>query len=114
MAILIAFVDMLPVLGVGTVLIPWSIIELINGNMFVGIGLIVLFVIVYIVRQIAEPRVLSSQMDVHPLTTLFAMYAGLKILGIGGMIIAPFFAFVIKTVYKSIKKEKNVENQVKL
>jgi len=114
LAILIAFVDMLPVLGVGTVLIPWSIIELINGNTFVGIGLIVLFVIVYIVRQIAEPRVLSSQMDVHPLTTLFAMYAGLKILGIGGMIIAPFFAFVIKTVYKSIKKEKNVENQVKL
>lgn len=114
LALLISFVDMLPVLGVGTVLIPWSIVELISGNTFVGIGLIVLFVIVYIIRQFAEPRILSSQMNVHPLVTLFAMYAGLKILGIGGMIIAPFVAFAGKTVYKSIKKEKNVENQEKL
>ncbi len=114
LAILIAFVDMLPVLGVGTVLIPWSIVELISGNTFVGVGLLVLYLIVYIIRQLAEPRILSSQMDVHPLVTLFAMYAGLKILGLGGMIIAPFFAFVIKTVYNSIKKEKNIENQDKL
>lgn len=114
LALLIALVDMLPVLGVGTVLIPWAVIELISGNTFAGIGLLILFVIVYIIRQIAEPRILSSQMNVHPLVTLFAMYAGLKILGIGGMIIAPFLAFVIKTIYNSIKKEKNIEKQVKL
>ena len=114
LSILISFVDMLPVLGVGTVLIPWAIVELIMGNTFVGIGLIVLFIIIYIVRQFAEPKILSGQMNVHPLVTLFAMYAGLKILGIGGMIIAPLVAFIGKTVYNSIKKEKNVENQVKL
>jgi len=110
LSVLIAFVDMLPILGVGTVLIPWAIVELIGGNTFVGIGLLILFVIVYIVRQIAEPKVLSKQMNVHPLITLFAMYAGLKILGIGGLIIAPFIAFIGKTVYNSIKREKNVEN----
>lgn len=114
LSVLIAFVDMLPILGVGTVLIPWAIVELIGGNTFVGIGLVILFIIVYIVRQIAEPKVLSKQMNVHPLITLFAMYAGLKILGIGGLIIAPFIAFVGKTVYNSIKKEKNIENQAKL
>ena len=101
-------------LGVGTVLIPWAVISLVSGNTFLGIGLLILFAIVYVVRQFAEPRILSSQMDVHPLVTLFAMYAGFKILGIGGLIIAPFFAFLIKTVYNSIKKEKNVENQEEL
>ncbi len=111
LASLISFLDMLPVLGVGTVLIPWAIVQLIGGNTFLGIGLIILFVVTYIIRQIAEPKILSSQMDVHPLLTLFSMYAGLKILGIGGMIIAPFVTFVIKTVYTSIKKEKKVENQ---
>lgn len=113
-AVIISFVDMLPVLGVGTVLIPWSIVELVSGNTFVGIGLIILFLIVYIVRQIAEPKILSKQMNIHPLLTIFAMYAGLKILGIGGLIIAPFLAFLLKTVFNSIKKEKNVENQEKL
>ncbi len=114
LAVVISFVDMLPILGVGTVLIPWSIVELVRGNTFMGIGLIILFIIVYIVRQIAEPKILSKQMNIHPLITVFAMYAGLKLLGIGGLIIAPFLAFVVKTVYNSIKKEKNVENQEKL
>ena len=49
-------------------------------------------------------------MNVHPLITVFALYAGFKLSGILGMIVAPFLTFVIKTVYKSIKKEKNVEN----
>ena len=53
-------------------------------------------------------------MNVHPLITLFAMYAGFKLLGVGGLIIAPFFAFFSKTVYNLIKKEKNVENFEKL
>lgn len=114
LAIIVSFVDMLPILGVGTVLIPWSIVALIQGNTFLGIGLLILFVIVYIVRQIAEPKLLSKQMNIHPLVTVFSMYAGFKILGIGGLIIAPFIAFLIKSVFNSIKKEKNVENQVKL
>ncbi len=114
LSVIISFVDMLPILGVGTVLLPWAIIEIVSGKTFVGIGLIVLFLIVYIIRQIAEPKILSKQMNVHPLITLFAMYAGLKILGIGGLIIAPFLAFVIKTVYNTVKKEKNVENREEL
>ena len=114
LAILIAFVDLLPILGVGTVLIPWGIIELIKGNTFLGVGLLILFLILYIARQFIEPKILSKQMDMHPLITIFAMYAGLKLSGLGGMIIAPFIAFVAKTVYNSIKKEKNIENQGKL
>lgn len=114
LALIIALVDLLPVLGIGTVLVPWSIIELATGNTLAGIGILILFVICYVIRQFAEPKILSKQMDVHPLVTLFAMYAGLKLAGLGGFILAPFLAFVGKTVYVSIKKEKTVENHVEL
>ncbi len=114
LSILVSALDMLPVLGTGAILIPWGIIQIIRGNLFLGIGLIVLYVIIYVVRQIAEPRILSAQMNVHPLITIFALYAGFKLAGILGMIVSPFLTFIIKTIYKSIKKEKNVENQVEL
>ena len=114
LALLISIVDMLPILGVGTVLLPWGVIELIGGNTLLGVGLLLIFIVAYVIRQIAEPRILSAQMDVHPLLTLIAMYAGLKLAGVAGLILAPFLTFVIKTVYVSFKKEKTVENQVKL
>ena len=111
LAIIISFVDILPILGVGTVLIPWAIILIIGGQTKLAIGLIVLFVVCYIVRQYAEPKIVSTQMEVHPLLTLFAMYAGLKLAGILGLIFAPLVAFVAKTAYNSFKKEKTVDNQ---
>jgi predicted PurR-regulated permease PerM len=73
-------------------------------------GLLVLFIAIYLVRQYAEPKIVSAQMDVHPLIVLFAMYAGLKLAGILGLIFAPLIVFVIKTVYVSFKKEKTVDN----
>lgn len=114
LSILVAVIDMLPVFGTGAVLIPWGVIQIIRGNLFLGIGLIVMYIVIYVVRQIAEPKILSTQMNVHPLITIFALYAGFKLAGILGMIVAPFLTFVIKTIYKSIKNEKNVENQVEL
>ena len=113
-AIICAFVDALPILGVGVVLVPWSIVSFVIGNQRLGIGLLILFTIIYIVRQIIEPRIVSSQMNVHPLVAIISMYAGLKIAGVGGMIVAPFLAFGAKTVYDGLKKDdetkKCVEN----
>lgn len=113
-AIICAFVDALPILGVGVVLVPWSIVSFMIGNNRLGIGLLILFTIIYIVRQIIEPRIVSSQMNVHPLVAIISMYAGLKIAGVGGMIVAPFLAFGAKTVYDGLKKDdetkKCVEN----
>ena len=112
LALIISFVDFLPILGVGTVLIPWAIIMLVSGKTGLGIGIIIIFLVVYVVRQYAEPRIISSQMEVHPLITLFAMYAGLKLAGIVGLIFAPLGAFIIKTVYESFKKPKNKKKTV--
>ncbi|MBE6675052.1 MAG: sporulation integral membrane protein YtvI [Ruminococcaceae bacterium] len=111
LAVIISFVDILPILGVGTVLIPWAIILIIGGQTKLAIGLMVLFAVNYTVRQYAEPRIVSAQMEVHPLLTLFAMYAGLKLAGILGLVFAPLIAFVVKTAYNSFKKEKTVDNQ---
>lgn len=111
LALIISFVDVLPILGVGTALVPWAIILIIGGQTKLAIGLIVMFVLIYAARQYLEPRIVSSQMEVHPLITLVAMYAGLKLAGLIGLIFAPLLAFIIKTSYNSFKKEKTVDNE---
>lgn len=109
LALIIAIVDMLPILGAGTVLVPWSIVMLILGNYKLAIGLFVLAGITYFSRQFLEPKILSDQMNVHPLITLLFMYAGLKIAGFLGLIVAPVVAFIIKITLSRMKNEKNVE-----
>lgn len=109
LALIIAIVDMLPILGAGTVLVPWSAIMLILGNYKLAIGLFVLAGITYFSRQFLEPKILSDQMNVHPLITLVFMYAGLKIAGFLGLIVAPVVAFIIKITLSRMKNEKNVE-----
>ena len=98
----------------GVVLLPWALIVFMGGNTPLSIGLLILYTVVYLLRQIEEPRIVGKQMNVHPLFALFTMYAGLKIAGIGGMIAAPFIAFVIKTVYGSLKNKKDIENKENL
>lgn len=93
---LVAVVDILPVLGTGTVLIPWSLIALILGDykMFIGIGL--LYIIITVVRNVLEPRIVSGQIGLNPLVTLFFMYLGLHSIGVIGMFIFPVVVMVAK------------------
>lgn len=79
-ALTIAVVDVLPVLGAGTVLIPWGIVNIIFGNTKLGLSLLLLYVIILFVRQLIEPKIVGQQIGVHPLLTLFGMYVGLQIL----------------------------------
>ena len=78
LAFIIAIVDILPVLGVGTVLIPWIIWEFTVGNTNLAVALGIVYIIILIIRQLIEPKLVSKQFGVHPLITLFAMYAGFK------------------------------------
>ncbi len=90
LAFLISLVDVFPVLGVGTVLIPWGIWCLtMGGNPFLGIGLLVLWGVCSLTRQFLEPRLLGGSLGVHPLLTLFAMYLGLRMAGVAGMLLLP-------------------------
>ncbi len=95
-AAFIAFLDFMPIIGVGGILLPWSAYELILGQRFMGIGLIVLYAIMYIVRSTLEPRVIGRQIGLSSLATIVSMFVGFKIFGLIGFIIAPMIAIVIK------------------
>ncbi|MBQ7907655.1 MAG: sporulation integral membrane protein YtvI [Clostridia bacterium] len=113
-ALFVCIIDILPVIGSGVVLVPWGIALLILGNTWQGVGIIVLAFIIYIVRQLIEPKIISKQINIHPLLTLVVMYLGFELQGVLGMIFAPIIAFMIKTLYTRIKNEKNVEMPKKL
>ena len=89
MAALIAVLDLLPVIGVGTVLVPWSVLSFLMGNGARGIGLLVLLCAHEVMRQIAEPRILGKSLGVHPLVTLMLLYAGYTLFGLAGLLILP-------------------------
>ena len=105
-ALLVALVDILPVLGVGTVLIPWSLFELCIGKLPFGIGMIVLYLVVVIVRQILEPRIVGSSIGLHPLLTLFAMYVGLRLCGVLGLIFFPVLLTIAKELFFAHRQTK--------
>ena len=103
-AILITLVDAFPVLGVGTVLLPWSAICLIQGQSLRAAGLLGLYGLVWVVRSVLEPRLLGKELGLDPLVTLFAMFAGCKLLGLPGLILAPMLAVVLSGLVKRRKK----------
>ena len=101
-AFLIAFLDILPVLGVGTVLIPWGIGSLLTGNVLLGIELLVLYIIITVVRQVIEPKFVGTNLDLHPLATLVSMIVGLRLLGAVGMFGFPLtLSFLLSRSKKS-------------
>lgn len=95
-AFIIALIDIIPVLGTGTVLIPWAVISFITGNIGRGIGLLVIYVLILVIRQIIEPKLVAGQVGLPPIATIIAMYVGSKTLGVLGFFILPFIVILIK------------------
>ncbi|MCD7775415.1 MAG: sporulation integral membrane protein YtvI [Clostridiales bacterium] len=93
---LTALVDIVPVLGTGTVVIPWSLYCFITGNIGMGIGLLVIYVVITVIRQIIEPKLVAGQVGISPIVTIMAMYIGIKLFGAIGIFILPFFVIIIK------------------
>ena len=80
-AALIAVMDILPILGTGTVMIPWSVISFALGNTVMGIKTIVIYAIVTVIRNYLEPKIVGTQLGLHPIITLAAMFIGLRLFG---------------------------------
>ena len=100
LAAIISVIDILPVLGTGTVLIPWAAAEFILGNTAKGAGLAVLYLIITAVRNFAEPKIIGKQMGIKPLFTLLAMFVGIKLFGIAGIFILPITLIVVIEYYR--------------
>lgn len=100
-ALAIGFVDALPILGTGTVMIPWAIFSALNGDIRLGIALIVLWIIMSVVRQLLEPKIVSGKIGIHPIFTLIAMYTGFKVIGIIGMLAGPIVLIILKSIFSN-------------
>ena len=101
LAFLTSIIDVLPVLGTGTVLIPWAIYNLVVGDIFLGVGLIVLYLVITVVRQIMEPKIVGTYIGLYPLVTLICMYVGLKLMGIVGLFLFPITVIIAKNLNDS-------------
>ena len=99
-AIGIAVVDALPIFGSGTVMVPWAIIAAFNGDITLGISIFVLWIIMSIVRQVIEPKIVSGQIGIHPIFTLIAMYTGFRFMGFIGLFVGPIILIVLKNIYE--------------
>ncbi len=94
-AMAIAVFDILPVVGSGTIMLPWAVISLVTGDIRRGVGLLVLYVIITVIRQIIEPRIVGDHVGLHPLLTLMCMFVGYRIFGGVGLLGLPILCAVL-------------------
>jgi len=99
LAFLIAVIDALPVLGTGTVLLPWAAALFLVGNVPRAVALTALYAVIALVRSVTEPRIMAAQAGLPPLAALMAMYVGFRTLGIGGMLLLPILLLLIKQLH---------------
>ena len=100
LAFLTAILDFLPIFGTGTVLFPWAVVKLFAGEYAYATGLILLYILTQVVRQIIQPKIVGESMGLPPLMTLFLLYLGFKLRGLTGMILAVPVGLVFINFYK--------------
>ena len=98
-AMVIAVFDILPIVGSGMILAPWAVILLIQGQTGRGIGIVILYAVVVIARQIMEPKLVGKRVGLHPLATLICLWVGAKALGIAGMFGFPITLLILKDLH---------------
>ena len=103
MGAVVAAVDILPILGSGIVLVPWSIFIMLTGNTAQGVGILILYGVITIVRTCVEPKVVGEKIGLHPLVTIISMYTGTKLFGFFGLILCPIFVTLITHLQTSGK-----------
>ncbi|MEW6181971.1 MAG: sporulation integral membrane protein YtvI [Bacillota bacterium] len=103
MGLVIGFFDLLPVLGPSAVFVPWIIIAFLTGTQSFGLKLLVLYIVVFAIRQIFEARIVAMSLGLHPLVVMVGMYAGLKLIGVAGLILGPIVVIIIQAAYKAAR-----------
>lgn len=111
MAILIGFVDALPILGAGAIMLPWAGILFFNGNTNLGISIIGLYIFTLVEKQFIEPKLVSNNIGIHPIFTLIAMYTSFKIIGIIGLLVGPIILIILKNVFSEML-DKGIVNSL--
>lgn len=102
MAVLIGFIDLLPLFGAGAVMLPWAVYLYFIGNHSLAIAILVLWIVWAVVKQIIEPKFVSQQIGMHPIFTLIGMYTGFKLIGVIGLMIGPIILLILKSVFSDL------------
>lgn len=109
-ALLIIIVDILPVLGTGSVLVPWAIYSIVTGDVHLAIGLLILFVVITIFRRVVEPKIIGDSVGITPLATIVSLYVGFKLIGVIGLILGP----IVVIIYAAMRKVGLLQFKIKL
>ena len=96
--ILIGFLDALPFIGTGTVLLPWAVVELIRGKIWRAVAYVILFLICNSTRDFLEPRLLGEKLGVYPIVIAVVVYAGICIFGAFGVLLGPLMLLIIREI----------------
>ncbi|NBI28236.1 sporulation integral membrane protein YtvI [Chengkuizengella marina] len=108
-ALLIIFVDLLPILGTGSFIMPWAVYNFIIGNIFVGIGLVILFLAITVFRRIVEPKILGKSIGIGALSALISLYIGFKLMGLAGLFLGP----LVVILYQAMRDEGLIRIKIK-
>lgn len=98
-AFVTCIVDIIPVLGTGTILIPWAVYNIVTGNFALGIALLLLYAVITVIRQVIEPKLVANQVGLPSIVTIMAMFLGGRVLGALGIFILPLTVIVLKLMY---------------
>ena len=100
----ITLVDAFPILGVGAILLPWSLICMLRQQTARGFGLLAVYIIVWLIRSVMEPKLVGKGMGLDPLVTLVSIYAGWKLWGLLGMLLAPILALTVTQIQNQLER----------
>lgn len=96
----IAFMDLLPVFGTGTIMIPWAVIEILGRNYSMAVGLLIIWCVGQLVRQMIQPKIVGDSMGLNAIPTLFLLFVGYKVAGVAGMIFAVPIGIIVVNLYE--------------
>ena len=97
-ALIIAAFDIIPVCGSGGVLIPWAVFSLVQGRFAFGAGMLIVYIIITVIRQIIEPKIVGDQVGLPPVITLMAMFLGVRFMGVFGLFAFPVALVILKNL----------------
>lgn len=109
-SLLIVVVDILPILGTGSVIVPWAAYTLVTGDVFTGIGLLLLFIVITVVRRIVEPKILGDAVGIGALSALISLYVGFELVGVIGVFLGP----IVVIVFMAARKAGLLDFKIKL
>lgn len=109
-ALMIVVVDLLPILGTGSFIVPWALYNLVIGDVGLAIGLIVLFLFLTVFRRIVEPKIVGDSVGIGPLPALISLYIGFKLVGVIGFFLGP----IVVIIYQAMRKVGLLQFKIKL